>query len=187
MDSQSPIRVMDCHYSARTMPTLPGHPSALSYGVVGTDEGIALFSAWSSAMIRPWTDAPKNRHRLWPPYPGFQAAFASDWRSEPVWEHVLDSHKLSDVANRHDPYARVYSTVNQYLSAFQDLQKLDERVSVMVCVVPDEIYQTCRIKSYVSLKQATGEAVSKKRRDSRKEGQLEFFLKLRARAVRTFS
>ena len=153
----------------------PGHPSALSYGVIGTDEGIDLFSAWSSAMIRSWTDAPNNRHRLWPPYPGFQAAFACEWRNEPVWKHVLDSHELSDVAHRYDHHERVYSTVNEYLSAFQDLQKLDERVSVMVCVVPDEIYQTCRIKSHVSLKQSTGEAVSKKRRDSRKEGQLEFF------------
>ena len=153
----------------------PGHPEALSYGVVGTTQGIELFSAWSSAMVHSWTDAPNNRHRLWPPYPGFQAAFACDWRNEPVWKHVLDSHELSDVARRHDPYERVHSVVGQYLSAFEDLQKLDERVSVMVCIVPDEIYQTCRIKSHVM--QPTGEVVSKKRRESRKKGQLEIFSK----------
>ena len=153
----------------------PGHPGALSYGVVGTSEGIDLFSAWSSAMVGSWTDAPNNRHRLWPPYPGFQAAFASDWRSEPVWKKVLDNRELSDVAHRHDPYERVHSVVNHYLSAFQHLQKLDERVSVMVCVVPDYIYQTCRIRSRVT--QPTGEVVSKVRRKSRKAGQFELLSK----------
>ena len=152
-----------------------GHPGALSYGVVGTNQGIDLFSAWASAMVHSWTDAPNDRDRLWPPYPGFQAAFASDWRSEPVWKRVLDSHELSDVARRHDPHERVYSTVNQYLSAFEELQKIDERLSVMICVVPDELYQTCRIKSRVP--QPTGEIVSKESRESRKTGQQELFSK----------
>ena len=151
----------------------PGHPGALSYGVVGTGEGTDLFLAWSSVMVRSWTDAPNNRHRLWPPYPGFKAAFDSDWRKEPIWKHVLDKYTLRDVAHRHDPYERVYLTVNQYLSAFEGLQKLDERVGVMVCVVPDYIYQTCRIKSRVT--QPTGEVVSKIRRKSRKNRQFELF------------
>lgn len=152
----------------------PGHPEALSYGIVGTNDGLELFSAWSDAMLRPWTDAPKDRHRLWPPYPGFQAAFASDWRKEPVLTKILDGQQLIDVAHRHDPYERVYSVTNQYHSAFQDLQKLDEYVGVMICIVPDEIYKTCRIQSRVS--QPTGEIVNKKRRESRRKGQLEVFL-----------
>ena len=153
----------------------PGHPGAVSYGVVGTRKGIDLFSAWSRAMVCPWTDAPNDRHRLWPPYPGFQVAFDSVWRSEPVWKKALDIKELSDVANRHDPYERVYSVVNQYLSPIRDLVKLDEHLSVMVCVVPDEVYQTCRIKSRVI--QPTGEVVSKVRRDSRLKRQLELFSK----------
>lgn len=153
----------------------PSHPKALSYGVVGTVEGIELFLEWSSAMVRPWTDAPKNRHRLWPPYPGFQAAFACDWRNEPVWKHVLDSHALAEVANRHDPYERVHSSVGQYLSAFEYLQKRDERISVMICIVSDEIYQTCRPKSRVV--QSTGEIVSGKQRRSRRRGQTDLFAK----------
>lgn len=151
----------------------PSHPDSLSYGVVGTNEGIELFSAWSKAMISAWTDAPNNRHQLWPPYPGFQMAFASDWRSEPVWKHVLNSQTLTDVAHRHDPYERVHLAVDQYLSAFESLQKLDEHISVMICIVSDEIHQTCRTKSRVV--QPTGEIVSRKRRRSRQRGQLEFF------------
>ena len=151
----------------------PGHPGTLSYSVVGTHEGLDLFSAWSSAMIRSWTAAPKDRHRLWPPYPGFQAAFACDWHTEPVWRRVLDGQTLSDLGRRHDPYERVYSVVEQYLSAFRDLGKLDQRPSVMVCVVPDEIHQTCRIRSRVT--EPTGEVVSSRRMKARKRGQLEAF------------
>ena len=151
----------------------PGHPAALSYGVVGTHEGMDLFSAWSNSMHRPWTDAPDDRHRLWPPYPGFEAAFACDWRSEPVWQQALDSHKLSDVANRHDPHERVFSAVNQYLSTFEHLQKIEEHISLMVCVVPDEIHQTCRTMSRVI--QPTGEVISRMRRESRRRGQLDAF------------
>lgn len=149
----------------------PSHPRAISYGVIGTVEGIGLFSAWSNAMIRSWTGAPKDRHRLWPPYPGFQAAFECDWHTEPIWKKVLDRHNLSDVAHRHDPYERVYSTVDEYISGFEDLRKLDERVGVIVCVVPDEIYQTCRIKSRVA--RPTGEVVSGSMQKSRKKGQFE--------------
>ena len=149
----------------------PGHPGSVSHGVVGTRQGVDLFKAWSSAMTLSWTDAPNDRHRLWPPYPGFEGAFSSDWRSEPVWQHILDSTQLSDVARRHDPYERVHLSVSQYLSAFEQLPKLDEHIGVMICVVPDEIYQTCRPKSRVS--QPTGEFIDKRRRESRKRGQLE--------------
>ena len=151
----------------------PGHPAALSYGVVGTAKGLELFSEWSRSMTSAWADAPDNRHQLWPPYPGFQAAFASEWRSGPVWSHTLDANSLSDAARRYDAYERVYSVVNQYLSPFQDLQKLDERTGVIVCVVPDQVHNTCRIKARVSNR--TGEVVYGSRIESRRKGQLEMF------------
>ena len=151
----------------------PGHPAALSYGVVGTAKGLELFSEWSRSMTLAWADAPDNRHRLWPPFPGFQAAFASEWRSAPVWSHTLDGNSLSDAARRYDAYERVYSVVNQYLSPFQDLQKLDERTGVIVCVVPDQVHNTCRIKARVSNR--TGEVIYGNRIESRRKGQLEMF------------
>ena len=151
----------------------PGRPRSISYGVVGTTEGIDLFSAWSQAMIKAWTNAPNDRHRLWPPYPGFQSAFECDWNTEPVWKKILSDSELSDVARRHDPHERVYSVVDKYLSGFKDLPKIDERVNVMVCVVPDEIYQTCRTLSRVT--DPTGRVVSKERRERRRSGQQDFF------------
>lgn len=151
----------------------PGHPGFLSFGIVGTQEGINLFLDWSAGMVRPWTEAPNNRHRLWPPYPGFEAAFASDWRCRPIWRKALDKNVLYDVARRQDSHERVYSTVNHYLSAFEELKKLDTLPSVIVCVIPEIIYQTCRVKSQV--RQPTGEKVSSQHRRSRRNRQLDFF------------
>ena len=96
----------------------PAHPGILSYGIVGTSQGIELFYKWAQAMIRPWVNAPKDRHRLWPPYPGFQAAFSSEWKVHPVWKHELDGEDLSQLARRHDPYERVHSVVDKYLDVF---------------------------------------------------------------------
>ena len=151
----------------------PGHPGILSYGVVGTSQGVELFSKWAEAMIRPWVDAPKDRYRLWPPYPGFRAAFASEWKVNPVWKHELDGKDLSQLARRHDSYERVHSVVDKYLDVFQDVEQLDERISVMICIVPDEIYQTCRIQSRVT--NTTGEKISRRHLNSRRFGELDLF------------
>lgn len=151
----------------------PGHPGNLSYGVVGTEEGIALFSQWSMAMERAWTGAPGGHYRLWPPYPGFQAAFACEWRAEPAWEHSLNTRRLSEASRRHDPYERAISVVDQYLSAFDESQKLDQNLDVIVCVVTEEVYNNCRPQSRVV--NATGERVSARRRALRIGGQSEMF------------
>ena len=151
----------------------PGHPASLSYGIVGTPEGIELFSKWSEAMVQPRAEAPGDRHRLWPPYPGFEVAFGSTWQTRPVWKHALDKEALLDVAHRYDPYERCYSVVDLYLGAFSVLEKLDQQVPLMVCVVPEEVYQTCRPQSRVS--QSTGEKVTKRRRKQRRLGQSEMF------------
>ena len=151
----------------------PSHPNSLSYGVVGTGKGIELFQLWSEAMKSAWTEAPHGNTQKWPPYPGFQAAFSSDWKSKPVWTREIDSSTLSEISRRHDRYERVYSVVNEYLAALQDLSKLDERIDVMVCVVPEEISRTCRTESTIS--NFTGEFVSSKRIKQRRQGQTEMF------------
>lgn len=149
----------------------PSHPTSLSYGVVGTSHGIDLFQSWSAAMSLPWTNAPNDNVQIWPPYPGFQAAFAGEWKSTPVWSHELDDGILNKISRLHDPYERVYSVVNQYMGALQELEKLDEHIGVMVCVVPELVYNTCRPLSRVT--NPTGELVSKSRIRIRRKGQLD--------------
>lgn len=152
---------------------LPSHPTSLTHAIVGTAKGLDLFSKWSGGMGSAWVDAPNDRHRLWPPYPGFETAFASKWMPNPVWTRELYEGSLSQSANLYDPFERVYSVVNHYLGVFEELQKLDERIGVVICVVPDEIYQNCRPQSRVA--NPTGERITRKRRKSRIAGQSEMF------------
>ncbi len=149
------------------------HPKSLAYGVVGPPEGIALFRSWSGAMNKAWAHAPKNRVRLWPPFPGFDAAFSTTWYPEPAWTQTIDRNRLLDVSRRRDSSERAYQVVNLYLDAFKTAEKLDERLAVMICVVPDEVHQNCRPESRVV--SPTGDYVSPDRRASRRGGQLEMF------------
>jgi hypothetical protein len=149
------------------------HPKSLAYGVVGPPDGIALVNRWSAAMNQAWTQAPKDRVRLWPPFPGFEAAFSTTWHPEPAWMQNIDRELLLDASRRRDSSERAYAVVNLYLDAFKASEKLDERLAVMICVIPDEVYQNCRPESYVT--NATGEKVSAEQRASRRAGQLEMF------------
>lgn len=151
----------------------PSHPKSLAYGVVGPPEGIALMRTWSAAMNKPWTQAPKDRVRLWPPFPGFEACFGTSWHKEPAWTQPIDRAKLLEASRRRDSSERAYAVVNLYLEAFEAAKKLDDKLSVMVCVVPDEVHHNCRPESHVV--NPTGERVSGMQRASRRAGQMEMF------------
>src|SRR5437773_1318596 len=59
---------------------LPYHPKNISYAVIGTPEGVEAFQRFSQALVSPiLAEEPDANPRLWPPFPGFEAAFASVW------------------------------------------------------------------------------------------------------------
>ena len=151
----------------------PSRPGTLPYIVIGTDEGITQFKAWSDAMNRPAVFAPKANLRLWPPFPGFEAVFCSPWSSEPVWSYPIDQIPLIEASRYQDQYARAFGVVNCYLEQIERASKLDENIGVAICVVPDEIWKNCRPKSQVA--NPTGQRVSSKTIRGRKAGQTEIF------------
>ena len=144
-----------------------------SYIVIGPDDGIAQFEAWSDAMNRPATLAPKANLRLWPPFPGYEAAFCSRWFSKPVRSFPVDRAYLLRASRHRDRYVRAFKVVNFYLEQLETATKLDENVGVAICVVPEEIWLHCRPKSYVT--DPIGSALSPKTIQSIKAGQLALF------------
>src|SRR4029453_18858735 len=52
-------------------------------------------------------------------------------------------------------------------------KKVDEKISVVFCVIPDEVFQNCRPESKGI--NPIGSKVSKKALDARREGQTELF------------
>ena len=151
----------------------PSKPGTLPYIVIGTGNGITHFKNWAEAMNRPAVSAPKGNLRLWPPFPGFEAAFCSPWSSEPVKSYPINQSTLIETSRRQERHERAFEVVNCYLEQFEKASKLDENLGSAICVVPDEIWQNCRPESRVV--NPTGLRVSPKTIARRKAGQIEMF------------
>jgi hypothetical protein len=149
-----------------------GRPTSITYGVIGTAEGIAAFEAFSGRMADPIVsttygeDEDRKEQLLWPPFPGFEAAFACQWPARPAWSRALNAEKLLNAARHKDKYQRAYDVTNMFLDAVRIAYQRDENFGVLVCVVPDEVWQNCRPLSNVS--DGVGVAVSKKERQERR-------------------
>jgi hypothetical protein len=160
------------------------HPRSIPYAVVGTATGIAAFMEWSSLLQKPIIadavrDATGRRplnEKLWPPYPGFEAAFASTWPEEPVWATVLDAEALAAASRDLDPNKRAYEVVNAYLAGIRTVVKRDEMPKVIVCVVPEEVWLNCRPESHVAEVVGVGVKVSTRERSQRRAGQSDLFV-----------
>ena len=151
---------------------LPSRPGRLSYILIGIDKGITAFKKWADAMNRPAIFAPNGNQRLWPPFPGFEAAFCSQWSSKPVRSYQIDEDRLIEISRRQDEYERAFEVVNCYLEQFEKAAKLDENIGAAICVVPDEIWKNCRPKSRVP---NPTRVISSTMKQSRKRGQTDMF------------
>jgi hypothetical protein len=149
-----------------------GRPTSITYGVIGRTEGVALFEAFSARMGDPIISTPygesedRKEQLLWPPFPGFEAAFACQWPAQPAWSRVLNTEKLLTAARHNDKYQRAYDVTNMYLDAVRVAKQRDENFGVIVCVVPDEVWENCRPLSRVE--DGVGIAISKKERQERR-------------------
>lgn len=147
----------------------PSHPRNISYALVGSGEGVELFCQWSHRIQS--VIYPEGDRRLWPLFPGFEAAFASHWPEQPVRRFPIDSDKLAGAVNNLDHFKRTTGVVDLYIDAIEKLQKHDEVLSVIVCVVPDIVYQNCRPQSTVT--EGVGYPVSSRVSRERGSGQLD--------------
>ena len=152
---------------------LSSQPGKLPHIVIGTEKGIIDFKKWADIMNQPAIFAPKGNQRLWPPFPGFEAAFCTQWSSEPVRTYPIDQDQLIKTSRYSDRYKRVSGVVDYYLDQLKKIDILDENIDLAICVVPDEIWQNCRPESNVS--NPIGERINANTIKSRKAGQLEFF------------
>ena len=148
----------------------PHHPASLSYGVVGTDDGVAAAERFFDAM----TVAHRNEsERLWPQFPGFEAAFGSSLPSKPTFVARIDSGAL-ELASRHaEAHRRTAGVADLYMTGLRTHKDRDERVQAVVCVVPDYVHRNCRPESHV--RNTVGERLSSRDRRAVKDGQTLLF------------
>ncbi len=149
----------------------PSHPRNISYGLVGAPQGIEAFGLWAHRIQA--AVFPEKNPRLWPLFPGFEAAFACAWPEQAVRTVSLDTEKLHAAANDKDQHKRASGVVELYLNAMEHMHRRDEPVDVVVCVVPDLVWQNCRPQSRVAA--GTGYAIPRDIRLERESGQSDIF------------
>ncbi len=124
----------------------PSQPRSINYVLIGTEEGNMKFRNWVQQINKPSIESPKDNHRLWVPFPGFEAAFQSEFLTKPVWSATINNDNLIEASHQKDEHERAFRVVNQYLEEFEKIKKLDEKIGVAICVVPDEVFQNCQSK-----------------------------------------
>lgn len=152
---------------------LGSRPGAVTYAVVGTSNGINAFSAFAKRMCGPVPEPDGKSAALWPEFPGFDIAFGSEWPNDPVWIAAVERTKLLHAAKQNDKYQRVHDVVGLMLDPIATSQKRDEQPRVIVCVVPDEVWKTCRPQQ--SVVDGVGDKVSPKELRQRIRGNRGLF------------
>ncbi|OGO08873.1 MAG: hypothetical protein A2Y61_06185 [Chloroflexi bacterium RBG_13_60_13] len=152
---------------------MASHPKNISYGLIGNPSGIEEFGCWARQMRSAIHPQEGENRRLWPTFPGFEAAFVSTWPTEPTRTVALDEEKLVDASREKDANKRAYAVVEQYLGGIERLHKRDEPFGVIICVVPDIVHVNCRPQSRVL--DGIGYAFPKRIRSERARGQADLF------------
>src|SRR5690606_34011902 len=113
----------------------------ISRSEVSGKPGQAQFRAWSELVQSAIQAESGLASRLWPTFPGFEAAFGCVWPIEPTRTTELDEAELDFDVRDKDPNKRAAKVVERYLRGIELVQQRDETVDVVVCVVPDIVYQ----------------------------------------------
>lgn len=153
----------------------PYHPASISYALIGTSTGLDLFLGFGKALIGPIYAPPNLAARLWPMFPGFEAVFHSVWSTTPTRSYAINVDLLEQDSLQSDPKKRAAVIVERYLGEIRRIREADERVDVIVCIVPDFVYERCRPRSYIPTAKALGPKLTRKQRRSREAGQRDLF------------
>lgn len=132
-------------------------PKQISYAVVAPEGSVETCVRFFDRLREPVVsekysaaDADRTAKLLWPPWPGFEAAFHSNWPGSAAGARGIDRNALLKSARNKDRYQRAYDVAGYYLKAIRSLVERDEHYGVILCVIPDEIWLNCRPQSRVT-------------------------------------
>lgn len=128
----------------------PNPPARLpDHVAIGTEQGLRLWEGWVRELNSSASCVEIERQRPWPPYPGYDVAFGSRWAS-PVKQYTIDRELLSHSSFLAERYHRAFAVANHYIEPFESkIPKLDSKPGLAVCIVPDDVFKNCRMKSRV--------------------------------------
>jgi len=118
----------------------------VSWGAVGTKEGIEFLKSWVNKINSPINETEDSN--LWIPFPGFEAAFGVPFPKSPVVKRIINSDTLMEILKNQDSFQRVHNVVDFYAQEILDFYKKgDPSVKVWFVVSPEQVFKTCRPQS----------------------------------------
>ena len=160
------------------------HPGKIAYALVGTDVGIARFQEFAAAIQGPIFHESFYGHfeslefeRLWPPFPGFSAAFESEFPKTTKYVYRIAESEIKQKVTDLDPHKRAFDVANLYLEKIRLIAERDEHIGVVICVEPDAVWANCRPKSTIR-EGGTGVKVSSREANLRRQYGADLFLDL---------
>ena len=151
------------------------HPQIINYAIVGTENGISMFSAFAKLIQCPVLHESFSKpfvsleiERLWPPFPGFSAAFDATFPPTTKFSHSIPRSNIEKYINDRDQHKRVFQLVNLYLEKIRLVAERDENIKVVICIEPDVLWSNCRPESTIK-GDATGLKVSAREAEERRK------------------
>lgn len=120
-------------------------PPHIRYGIVGTPSGVSAAAVFFSKLREAIPTAKDYDPLLWAPFPGFEEAFHAVLPTEATWIGTIDAAVLDQKVHQGDQHKRVHEVTDLYLEAIQKAKRSDVVCDVFVCVVPDIVWQNCRV------------------------------------------
>jgi hypothetical protein len=152
----------------------PSHPEGISYGLIGTAHGNTLFADFAQAFQGP-IRSKSTASPLWPMFPGFEAVFATKFQGTAARTLEIQDAELDEATRLADPKQRAWRTVDLYLNRIQQITGGDDRFGLILCIVPDYVWQRCRPLSVVARSERVGARPSRHRVSQIRAGQQPLF------------
>ncbi len=127
---------------------IPSRPLKIHYALVGVKEAVPKFTEFIKIIKGPIT--PDKNQNIWPLFPGFKAIFHCEISENPSAYYEIDPKRLEAIYLIKNVYQRTNEIVSLYIDRLLRLKQHDEKIDVVICLVPDEIEQLCRPSAVTS-------------------------------------
>ena len=120
-----------------------GNPTSITLGFVGPSREIELSRRWVESLSRP-IDNDKENQRLFPPFPGMEAAFGCRLLLPQALEFEIPPRKLDNATDSsRNLRSRVTECARLYVEGVTALAEKAGRPDVVICPWSEQIIQAC--------------------------------------------
>jgi hypothetical protein len=131
-------------------------PKHMRVGVVATPDGIAAYREWV-ARINRFIPAAREGALHQVGFPGFEAAFQTEWPTEPVVTIAVSPTDIARAIRLADRHVAMYESVSLYIEPIKQRRRSDDAIiDLWFIVVPEAVYTFGRPLSKVPTSERIG-------------------------------